>query len=102
MRLDSDFRVRRLLVWRRNTSEFLDFTGTSLLVQTLRIALLGNFERNVDKDFDKGNGLLITLSLSVKFTGRVAVGSVGRNEGRNGDGGRIGKELSDLEDTKRR
>lgn len=97
MRLDCNLSVDGLLVRRRDASELLDLTSASLLVETLGVALLGHLEGHVDKDLDKGDGLVAVLvSLCVQLAGEVAVGAVGRDEGGDGDGGGVGKELCDL------
>ena len=98
--LDCDFRVRRGLVWRRDAGKLFDFTGASLFVQALGIALLSNLEGNVDKDFNKRNGLVVAAGggRRVQGAGRVAVGTVGRDEGGDGNGGRVGKQLGNLGD----
>lgn len=59
MCLDCDFRVRGLLVRGRNSSEVLDLPGTSLLVKALGVTLLSHLERDMDKNLDEGNGLLL-------------------------------------------
>lgn len=84
MRLDDDFRLRRLLVRRRNARKVLDLTGPSLFVQALWVTLLGDLEGNLDKDLDKGNGVVLG-SVSgggggVELAGCVAVGAVGGDE----------------------
>lgn len=98
--LDSDFGLLRLLVRCRNASEILDLTSAGLLVKALGVALLGDFEGHIDVDLNEGNGLVATLSsLLVQLTGDLAIRSVGGDEGGDSDGGRIGKELSNLGDT---
>lgn len=97
MRLDCNLSINRLLVRSRDASELLDLARTSLLVKTLGIALLGNLERHVDKDLDKGDGLVaVLLRLGVQLTSKIAVGAVRRDEGGDCDGGGVGEELRDL------
>ena len=98
MRLDSNLGVSRLLIRRRNTSKLLDLARSSLLVETLGVALLSHFEGNVDKHLNEGDGLVGTLGLGVKGASRVAVRAVGGDEGGDGDGGRVGEELGYLGD----
>lgn len=98
--LDSDLSLLGLLVRSRDTSEILDLASASLLVETLGVTLLSNLERHVNVDLDEGDGLLAALgSLFVKITGDLAIRSVGGDEGGDGDGGGVSKELGDLGDT---
>jgi hypothetical protein len=96
--LDGDLRVVRLFVGSRDTGEVLDLAGTSLLVEALGITLLGDLEGHVDVDLDERQGVVIALGagLFVKLAGKIAIGPIGRDEGGDGDGGGVGKELSDL------
>lgn len=97
MCLDSNFGVGGLLVRGGDASEFLNLASASLLVKTLGVTLLSDLEGNVDKDFNKGNWLLLGVRRSsVQLAGDVAVCSVRRNEGGNGNSGRVGKQLGDL------
>lgn len=99
MSLDSDLSVLRLLVRSRNAGEILDLTSASLLVKTLGITLLGNFEGHINVDFDEGDWLIATLcGLLVQITGDLAIRSVGRDKRGNGDGRRVGEELGDFGD----
>jgi hypothetical protein len=96
--LDGDLRVVRLLIGSRDAGEVLDLAGTGLFVETLGITLLGDLEGHVDVDLDERQGVVITLGtgLFVKLAGKIAVGPVGGDERGDGDGGRVGKELSNL------
>lgn len=98
VRLDGNLRLQRLLVGRRDARKLLDLARARLLVQALGIALLGDLERHVDKDLDKGNGLVAVLRLGVQLAGEIAVGAVRRDEGGDGDGGRVGEQLGHLAD----
>lgn len=99
MSLDCDLGAQGLFIWCRDASELLDLASTGLLVETLGVALLSHLEGHVDKDLDKGNGLVAVLvGLGVQLARKIAVGAVGRDEGGDGDGGRVGKELGDLAD----
>lgn len=101
MGLDCDFRVGGSLIGGRDAGKLLDLTSARLLVQTLGIALLSDLERHVDKDLDKRQWLFTRRSppnVGVQGAGRVAVGAVGGDEGGNGDGGGVGKELGNLGD----
>lgn len=100
--LNCDFRVRRSLVGGRDAGKLFDFAGASLFVQALGITLLSNLERDVDKDLDERDGLVVVGAGggggSMQGAGRVAVGAVGRDEGGNGNGGGVGKQLGNLGD----
>lgn len=96
--LDCDFRAGGLLVGCGYAGKVLDLAGAGLFVQTLGVALLGDLEGHVDVDLDKGDGLVGAAGWhgGVQSAGRVAVGAVRRDEGGDGDGGRVCKELGDL------
>lgn len=97
MRFDGNLWVGGLLVGGGNACEVLDLSGTSLLVEALGVALLGNGEGHVDKDFDKGDRLVIALAgLGMQLAGKIAVCAVWRYEGSDGNGGGVGEELCDL------
>lgn len=97
MCLDNQLCVLGGLVRRRDTSEVLDLASTCLLVQTLGVALLRNLNGNINIDLDKRKRLVVALgALFVELAGDEAVCPVRANEGSDGDGGRVGKELGDL------
>lgn len=97
--LDGDLGVVGGLVRGRDASKLLDLTGAGLLVETLGVTLLSDLERHVDVDLDKGDGLVAALGgLGVQLTGDLAIGLVGGDEGGDGDGGGVSKELGDLGD----
>lgn len=99
MSLDCDLGAQRLLVRRRDASELLDLSSAGLLVETLGVTLLSHLEGHVDKDLDKGDGpVTVLVGLGVQLARKIAVGAVGRDEGGDGDGGRVGKELGNLAD----
>lgn len=60
--LDGDLSLLGLLVRSRDASEILDFTGASLLVKTLGVALLSNLEGHIDVDLDEGDRRVAALS----------------------------------------
>jgi hypothetical protein len=91
-----DLGVLGSLVGSADTSELLDLTGASLLVETLGVALLGLLHGNVNEDLDEGKRSLAVLGVGVEVTGDLAVGLVGGDEGGKGDGGAVGEELGDL------
>lgn len=99
VRLDRNLGVQRLLIRCRDASELLDLASAGLLVKALGVALLSNLEGHVDEDLDEGDGLVAVLvGLGVQLARKVAVSAVGRDEGGDGDGGRVGEELGDLAD----
>lgn len=89
------------LVGGADAGEVLDLTGAGLLVEALRVALLGLLDGDVDEDLDEGEGRVGVVGLLVQGAGLVAVGLVGRDEGGQGEAGRVGKELCDLSHSKR-
>lgn len=97
MSLDCDFRAVGLLVRGGDAGKVLDLAGAGLFVEALGVALLGDVEGHVDEDLDKGDGVVVGRGRrGVQLTGEPAVGAVGRDEGCDDDGGRVGKELGDL------
>lgn len=99
MCLDGNLRVGRLLVRRRDTGKLLDLTRPGLLVQSLGIALLSHFKWYINEHLDERQLLLLsTTGLRMQLTRHVAIRPVRRDEGGDGDGGRVGKELGDFAD----
>ena len=97
MCLDDDLRVGRLLVGSGDAGEVLDLTGASLLVEALRVTLLGDLEGHVDVDLDERNGLVVRASgLIMETASKVTVRSVRGDEGGDCDGGGVSEELGDL------
>lgn len=70
-------RMLRLLIRRADPRKILDLPRPRLLIQPFGIARFGNFERDMDVDFYKGD-----LAVFMKFAGKRAVGSVGGDKGR--------------------
>jgi len=91
-----DLCLLRSLVGRADTSELLDLTSASLLVQTLGVTLLGLLDGDVNENLDEGQGRLVVLGVGVEVTSDLAVGLVGGDEGGKGDRGAVGEELGDL------
>ena len=58
-------------VRRGDAGELLDLAGARLFVEALRVALLADFERRVDEDFDE-----IAPAFERDLAGAVAVGAV--------------------------
>jgi hypothetical protein len=98
--LDVDLRALGSLVWRADAGELGDLALPRLLVQALWIARLGHGEREVDKDLDEGQRLVVGvrgLRGGVQLAGLLAVRLVRRDEGRDGDGGAVSEQLGDLD-----
>jgi hypothetical protein len=92
-----DLRVGRRLIRSRDTSELLNNTLASLLVQTLRVTLLGHLNGDINIDLDeRQTGLLAGRGNLVQLAGSVTILAVGRDEGSNGDGVGVGEQLGDL------
>lgn len=97
--LDVHLGVGRSLVGSGDTSELLDDTLTSLLVETLGVTLLSDLNGNIDVDLDeRQTGLLTGGGDLVQLTGTVTVLLVGGDEGGDGDGVGVGEQLGDLTD----
>ena len=97
--MNLDFRVLRCLIGGADAGELGDLAFSRLLVETLGVACLGHLEREVDEDLDKSERLVVGVGSglgSMKLTGLLAVGLVGRDEGGDGDGGAVREELGDL------
>lgn len=95
--LDDNLGVCGLFIGSSDASKLLDLASTSLLVETLGVALLGNLEGDINVDLDERNGFVIVVcALSVQRASKVTVGPVGRDEGGDCDGGGVGEELGDL------
>ena len=89
-----NLRVGRCLVRSGDTSELLNNTLTSLLVQTLGVTLLGNLNGDINIDLDeRQTGLLAGGNGLVQLTGSV---TVGRDERSDGDGVGVGEQLGNL------
>lgn len=97
--LDDDLGVLRGLVGGGDAGEVLDLAGAGLLVEALRVALLGDLDGDIDVDLDEGEGFVLAGAADgVQIAGDLTVGAVGGDEGGEGDGGAVGKELGDLGD----
>ena len=73
VRLDHDLRRVGLLVRGRDSSELLDLSRSSLLVETLGISRLDDGEGSIDEDLDEGGG---RGGGGVKGSSEVSVGFV--------------------------
>ena len=98
LRVDVNLRVLRSLVRCTDASKVLDYAGSRLLVQALRVALLSLLDRNIDKDLDEGQRSLSVRSLRVHLPRRLAVSLVRRDEARQGQSGAVGEQLGHLAD----
>ena len=94
--MDVNLGILGSLVRSADASELLDLASASLLVQTLRVALLSLLNGNVNEDLDEGKRRLVVLGVVVEVTGDLAVGLVRGDKGGEGDGGAVGEELGDL------
>lgn len=97
-RVDGDLGVLGGLVRRADAGELLDLARARLLVQALGIALLGHLDGDLDVDLDEGDGLIGRPGRlgGVQGAGEIAVRLERRDEGRQGDGRRVGEELGHL------
>lgn len=86
MSLDMDLRLFRCFIRGRDTSEFLDLTSLSLLVESLRITFFNNRERCISIDFNERN-----LGGFMKSSGRVTICSVRTNKSSNCNNSSISK-----------
>ena len=91
-----DLRAQRRLVRRRDAREVLDLARARLLVEPLRVALLGDLDRDVDVDLDEGDGRVALRDGAVQVARDLAVGEVRRDEGRQGRSRGVGEQLRDL------
>ena len=92
-----NLRVGRRLIRSRDTSELLNNTLASLLVQTLGVTLLSHLNGDINIDLDeRQTGLLAGRGNLVQLAGSVTILAVGRDEGSNGDGVGVGEQLGDL------
>jgi hypothetical protein len=68
-----------------------DFASSCLFIEPFRIALLHNFERRIDEDFDK-----VETRILVDLASKRAIGTIGRDERSQRDARRIRKQARDL------
>lgn len=98
--LNVNLGLLRSLIRSRDTSEILNNTSTSLLVQSLGITLLSNLNGHINVDLDERQaGLLTRGGGLVQSAGGVTVLLVGGDERGNSDRGGVSEELSNLSDT---
>lgn len=88
--------ILRRLVRCADTGEVGNLASASLLVQTLRVALLGLLDRDVDEHLDEGQRPIFPGGSGMEITSDFAVGLVGADEGGNGNGGGVCEKLCDL------
>lgn len=99
VRADVDLGLERLLIRRADARELWDLALSRLLVQALGIALLGDFDGDVDPDFHERHAGFAARTLRlVQLAREVAVAAVRADEARDGDGAGVGEELGDLGD----
>jgi len=94
-----DLRILWCLVWRTDSRKLLDLACSCLLVQALGVTLLGDLDRYINVNFDEFEGRVAGRAAvsSVEVTGDLAVCSVRRDEGGDGDGGRVCEEFGNLD-----
>lgn len=90
--LDHNLGILWCLIRRRDTSELLDLTSSSLLVEPLWIALLCLLDRDLDVDLDEWDWLVALWNGGVELAGDLAVGLVWGDEGGEGCGCGVGEE----------
>ena len=88
---DGDFGVLRRLVGVVDTGEALDESSTGLHVQSLRVTLLANLDRDVHEHLDK-----VGIAGRVDVASQLTVAGVRGDEGDDGHDTGISEELGDL------
>lgn len=104
MALDGDLGILGGLIRRADACELGDFALSGLLIQALGVALLGLLDGNVDVDLDESQGLVIGVRggrCGVQLAGGLPILLEGRDEGGDGNGGRVGEEFGNLSDGQR-
>lgn len=92
--------LQRRLIRGTDTGELLNDTLASLLVQTLGVALLSDFDRNINVDLNERQTRFLTGSRDLMQLARsVTVRSVRGDERSNSDSRAISEQLRDLSDT---
>ena len=91
MRVEHELRVCRFLVRIIDARKVLDLASACLLVESLGIARLGDFQGAMDKHFEKGK-----TTFSVDFPRCIPASSVRAYEGRDGDGAAVVEEGSNF------
>ena len=89
--IQAEFRLFRSFIRIVDAREAFQFAGPGFLVEALRIALFANFDRRVDKDFDK-------IARLEPRADRIAVPPIRTNERRQSDNARRAKQLGDSAD----
>ncbi len=84
-------RMLRLLIRCADPRKIFNLPRPRLFIQPFWIARFGNFKRDVDVDFYKGD-----FAVFMDFAGEGTVRAVGGDEGGQGDGAGVGEEERDL------
>lgn len=98
---DRDLGVLGRLVRATYSRELLDLAGPRLLVQALRVALLGDLDGDVDVDLDERDGLVVGAlpgGRRVQVARQLPVRAERRDEGRDGDAGAVREQLGHFAD----
>lgn len=96
---DSNFGIFGFLIRRADPRELRNFALSGLFIETLGVTGLGNFERDVDKDFDEAERFVIwkcSVGGSVKIACDLPICSVRRDERCYGNSGRVREQFGDL------
>lgn len=99
MALDVNLRLGRLLVRRTDTRELGNLPFPGFLIQPLGVPLLRDLDRHINPHLHKRHTSLPTGPLGLVQRARlIAVGAVGGDEARDGDGAAVGEQFGDLGD----
>ena len=81
IRPDVYFCILGLLIGRRDSGEVLDFSSPGLLIQAFWIPLLGDFDWNVNENFDEWNTIITALACrGVQVSRNFSIGLIWRDK----------------------
>ena len=89
IRIEDQFSGLGLFIGRRDSRELRNLARPRLLVESLDVAALAGLDAGLDPGFDE-------VALTHDLAHSIAIGTVGRNEGREDDDSCVGEELRDL------